>query len=599
MADIFDKVEAQQRDIFDEAANLEKATADNERINQAITDSSGAVIGSGQSQPTGGPVQIGVGESSFGKIYGRETMEGIKQIAGSGDKSPTRQNIEGIAQAVGASPNVASGIGAVADAPNIMAETVMGIMQVFPGALITASGETLGDAANDVALAMGASPLVAQAADDTANYGLQLGAAPFAAQKGANLAARGAQGIARNLPGAQSVLREMGKKVIEAMPSALRPPVASSVLYDQVKQAGNPLVALPKYRRAAAAMARSEANLVEQGLGDTQLLQQATKAVTANKHPTGFEVVQDVIQRVGEKIGNLRAGGGVGLGKQKTLYKALAEDLDDAANSGAGQAYKLLKDANKAANREFAIKELDEIFDATMGKALAGQPRHITSSNFNTALNKIRAERKSNPLFEKGFQEGQKNHLDNIEKTLEKLNEIKIRPPAKNVNAGSLLLGTRMGVAGGLGAAAGGLITGTPMGVAIGGSLGTAAGAGVPAIISRILQTPEASRHLVNLLKKNPQISVEQLRALGTIVVANDTNTKSFMESVDAKMKSSQVPIEEKIKVGMNRDQMKRKEAAAEAELKAAVRTSVKEVDSKKSEPWGIGIGIERVIGNK
>lgn len=113
------------------------------------------------------------------------------------------------------------------------------------------------------------------------------------------------------------------------------------------------------------------------------------------------------------------------------MFKELSEDLESAA--GQGGAFTLLKNANWAARREFAKEELEDV-----GKAKEGA--ELTSTNFAQAHNKIQKLRREDELFAKSFQKGE---LDAIEKTLKELSEIKLPPPPKGLNAGSLIAVTR------------------------------------------------------------------------------------------------------------------------------------------------------------
>jgi hypothetical protein len=486
---------------------------------------------------------------------------------------------------------VKSGAGAMVDAatnfhqPGALGAAALGALQIM-AAPVAATGRQMGGIAQDVAMALGMGPNVSAGIATATDMATQMPGAALGAVRAAPAALQGIQGAAKMLPGAQVGLREMGKKIVAAFPSALKPKVASDVLYKMVDDL-NPMVQLPGFQAKAKEILGTEVALGEYGLANTQLMTAAGKAAKATARPaasidpavkwlgdefgTGiaqaprdipFKIVQRIRQRLGERIGELRVAGGEELGSYKQLYKTLSKDLENAATEEAGTAFRYLKRANEAANREFAIGELDDIFNATMGRALEG--REITSSNFAQALNKIRDLRRSDELFAKGI--GAKN-LDRIEGQLDQLRQLKINPPPAGVNVGSALIMGRATVAGGIGATVGTLMGG-PTGGAIGAGIGSAAGAGVPWAISRIMQTPKAAERLVRLMKRDGKLSPEMLTGLATLAATQDTETQQFLERFQASMKVPELPLEDKIKDALRREQIQKMEKSAEAELK-------------------------------
>ena len=463
----------------------------------------------------------------------------------------------------------------------MLGKAALGAMQIM-GAPVSATGRKFGEIAQDVSMALGIGPNVSAGIATAADMGISLAGIPKAISAAAPYAMKGVQSAAKALPGAQTALREMGKKIVDAFPSALKPAVPSDNLYRMVDEL-NPTVTLPGFQSKAKEILKTESQLAEFGLANTQLSSAAGKAAKATSkvidpatkwlgdefgmevatapRDLPFKVVQRIRQRLGERIGELRVSGGEELGSYKQLYKTLTHDLENVADTEAGQAFKFLKKANAAANREFAIGELDDIFNATMGRALEG--REITSSNFAQALNKIRDLRRSDELFAKGI--GAKN-LDKIEKQLDELRQLKINPPPKGVNVGSALVMGRATVAGGIGGAIGGITSG-PGGAAIGASIGSALGAGVPWAISRIMQSPRAADWLIRTLKKDGTLSAEKLSALVAIVRGEEARTREFEQNFQAAMKDRDESIESKIERALDRDKLKKEVSAAEMQL--------------------------------
>jgi len=315
--------------------------------------------------------------------------------------------------------------------------------------------------------------------------------------KAGQLVRQGAQKLAPHLPGASVGIRERGAQQIEQIPASLAPPVKSQDLYKAVEQV-NPTVSTPGLKKLAKELSDKEDELSKYGLSDPSIKKIADQIKDAPDQAP-FALIQSVRQRIGERIGELRRAGGEGLGAFKRMFRSLSDDLDEIANQSpnneASQAFNLLKQANAAAKREFAVGELEEIFTASIGKAKEGA--QFNSSNFAQALNKVQKLAKDDPLFAKGIgQEG----LERVTKTLDDLRKIPVLPPPKGVNVGSALVNRQIGVGGGIGAAVGGMVGG-PGGAGIGAGIGTAAGAFVPWAVSRMLQTDKGAQLLIRFME--------------------------------------------------------------------------------------------------
>lgn len=322
---------------------------------------------------------------------------------------------------------------------------------------------------------------------------------------GGQLIRNAAQAVVKHLPGASTALRELGKSAVTNMPNSMQPKVASSDLYKAVETL-NPTVKLPNFAEAADSVAAKEAELSGFGLG-SRVGAVAKKSAEAAKEPVPFSIVQSIRQRIGERIGAAREAGGEGLGQFKLLYRELTKDLE--SGGGSGPAYELLKKANIAAKREFALGEVQDIIDSTMGRTLEAQ--NFTSSNFATAANKIKDLARKDQLFREGLG---KENIDALVSRLEDLARLPRIPVPKGTPAGSMIVGRQMGVGGGLGAAAGAALGG-PIGATIGGGMGTAAGAFVPWAISRSLQSEAGAQMLMRFLQSPGGLTPERMAAIG------------------------------------------------------------------------------------
>lgn len=439
------------------------------------------------------------------------------------------------------------------------------------GAPFAAAGAVLGEnigepvrAALQPSLGVDASSAIGATVGASANVASQFLALPAALSKLAPYGMKLIQATARVLPGSQVALRELGKDAIARIPSALKPPVSADDLFREVRDMKG-TVQLPLFKREAQKIARTEAKLSEFGLsnagaegaaGDiasalstpvktaTKFLGDEFEQVARTKlTDVPFDVVMKVRQRIGDRIGELRRSGGEELGEYKQLFRALSEDLEKSSKRTGGPFFAKLKEANAAANREFALGELDDVFNATMGRAR--EAAEFTSSNFAQALNKIRDLRRSDPLFEKGM--GAEN-LKTIEGNLDELRKLKALPAAKGVNVGSALVNTRIGAGGGLGFAIGTMIGGPTMGAVVGGAGSFAAAIGPP-IISRIVQSKAGTQSLIRVLESEGQISAKSLASIFSIMAAESAVRNKLADEVKASLKTPEMPIAEKIKM--------------------------------------------------
>lgn len=189
-------------------------------------------------------------------------------------------------------------------------------------------------------------------------------------------------------------------------------------------------------------------------------------------NPQGLSptALQRELEGAGNVVKSVGARGGTGSGAIKQAFKAMVNDLDDAAkmaNPGLPGAQTLLA-ARDAFKRESVVKEIGEaITDAT--KNLRGQGEFV-QFNANAVLKSIA----KNPFYDKAFSATEKGEVESL---LKLLNKIPALRPGAGAQFGSGRLATLAASAtagGGMGFAAGG-----PMG----GGIGTAVGMAIPPIV--------------------------------------------------------------------------------------------------------------------
>ncbi len=422
-----------------------------------------------------------------------------------------------------------------------------------------AAGEVTGEAARSGAQSLGMGP-DASAAIGTAigapiNAAIQLWAAPYAIAKAAPSLMKAVQAGAARLPGAQVTLRDIAAKAVEAWPTKFAPPRPSKDIYAELAQT-NPSLSLPEFNGIAKKLAAKEAELADFGLGNSSVGSAADKIGEATNYfkQVPFDVVQKVRSRIGARIGELRTKGGEALGEYKQLYKGISESLENAANNGVGAAFAKLKEANKAANREFSIGELQDIITKNIGKALEGQ--EFTSKNFAKTLNDVNAQALKDPLFEKGL--GSVN-LKTVRDNLTEFAKLKVLPPPKGVNVGSLLGMQRAGA-------------GAAIGEMVGGHTGAVIGSGIgvltPPIVSRIVQSKAGTAALANILKRDGTVTPEHVAGIMAVIRGEQALADGLPDEIKKMLKGRESSIDEKIQGVNMQDEITKSSLQGAAALK-------------------------------
>ena len=180
--------------------------------------------------------------------------------------------------------------------------------------------------------------------------------------------------------------------------------------------------------------------------------------------------LQSELEGSGEIVSKLQSAGGKSSGASKKIFKAMVNDLDDAAKmatSGSPGAQTLIA-ARDAFKKESVLKEIgDAITDAT--KNLRGQGE-LVQFNANAVLKSVAKSQ----FYEKALSATERGEVESL---LKLLNKIPALRPGAGAQFGSGRLATMAASAtfgGGAGFAAGG---------PVGGGIGTAAGMAIPPIV--------------------------------------------------------------------------------------------------------------------
>lgn len=193
---------------------------------------------------------------------------------------------------------------------------------------------------------------------------------------------------------------------------------------------------------------------------------------TLTTAPSGLSplALQRELEGAGNVVKSVVARGGTGSGSIKQTFKAMVNDLDDAAKMGVSYTTgaKTLLAARDAFKKESVVNEIGEaITDAT--KNLRGQGEFV-QFNANAVLKAV----SKNPFYEKALSATERGEVESL---LKLLNKIPALRPGAGAQFGSGRLATMAASAtamGGAGFAAGG---------ATGGGIGTAVGMAIPPMV--------------------------------------------------------------------------------------------------------------------
>ena len=192
--------------------------------------------------------------------------------------------------------------------------------------------------------------------------------------------------------------------------------------------------------------------------------------LTTSPHGLSPLALQRELEGAGNVVKSVNVKGGTGSGAIKQAFKAMVNDLDDAAKMAnmALPGAQTLVAARDAFKKESVLKEIGEaITDAT--KHLRGQGEFV-QFNANAVLKSVA----KNPFYEKALSATERGEVESL---LKLLNKIPALRPGAGAQFGSGRLATMAASAtagGGAGFAAGG---------PIGGGIGTAAGMAIPPMV--------------------------------------------------------------------------------------------------------------------
>ena len=303
----------------------------------------------------------------------------------------------------------------------------------------------------------------------------------------------------RYLPGASVAAQEEGGAMIRALPQAIRPSAKASDLYAIVEQF-DPKIQTINLQQALGKVLSHEYKVADKLRSDPIVSGVQSLHDLIAQTPGGelsFQVLRANLQRLGALSGKTARSGDVEHGAYKALVRAAHEDLEAAAAGGmaALPATQALREANRAAAKEFAQEELADIVTKVgFGKRanmldLTGQ-QELREIRPGKILDAIRATTPEAKQFRKSLDPAEYRE---IEATLKELVGIRPLPPVQGAQFGS---GRTLGRAT-FGSAAGLLLGGSPEATAVGGAVAAYG----PQVIANALMTSWGRRTLIGLTK--------------------------------------------------------------------------------------------------
>lgn len=238
---------------------------------------------------------------------------------------------------------------------------------------------------------------------------------------------------------------------------------------------------------------------------------------TLGQGNVSFDTFITTKQLIGSAISRAERAGGIKLGTQKQLFKAMAGDLDNVANSpalNAGQA-RIAKIASERSKLEFSVRDIEAAvakLTRDLGDDVAAVDVVALQKWFRDITNPKSAK------FDKNFTDSLKGEIPAIKRRLGEI--VKETLDAGNpAGRGSLVI---RGLTSGVGRSVGTVVgagLGFGVGGPIGGGIGAMVGASGPEMLTATLMSPRASAMLkrgINLGKG--ELPVEQWVNIGQVL---------------------------------------------------------------------------------
>lgn len=242
---------------------------------------------------------------------------------------------------------------------------------------------------------------------------------------------------ARFLPGAGAARHELAVDAVREIPELLKPPTAANELYDVVRQYGLRIPA-PALDKTASALS-SVQSLLARGLKNPDvkhITEGLQDLIRQHDGKVPFDVLHANLQEIGQRIGDLRLHGGKEYGALKKLYHALMDDLEVASSkatgslTGADRAMTALREAHRAARREFLADEMDDIVELGIRTRPDGFREIRGAMSVNAFDKKLRTDER----FAKSFLPGE---AEEFRKSLMELTKLPVLLPPPGVQFGS------------------------------------------------------------------------------------------------------------------------------------------------------------------
>lgn len=214
---------------------------------------------------------------------------------------------------------------------------------------------------------------------------------------------------------------------------------------------------------------------------------------------------------------------------KKGFWKALETSGKE---PGGSKALGLLREGNETFQREMAVDILDDVVGKNFGRYLEGTDRLSTTAA--RAMNQLTDAVKKDPAL---FEKLPTGAVKQVMKSLDEIRQLKVNPPPKGVNVGSALVNQR----GLMGYAAAGLLGSSY------GPIGAGVAVGVPWAISKVLQSKVGSSAMINVLKRDGQISAKAISGLVAVADADRAVKEGLAQQVKESLRADDVSIEDKI----------------------------------------------------